>query len=463
MSRALSFREAVLLVARREFIQRARDRSFFVSTAITIGIIVLVIVFPKALNFGADEYTVAFVGPDGPAIQAVAEDQAELSDLDLVPVDVADADQAEQMVLDGDLDAYLDADSVVVERELAPSLRAVLENAHSSVAGTRALTDVGLDPEQVASALDTAELETVTLDPAADERITRGTIAFIGALVLYGQLLGYGFWVALGVVEEKSSRVVEVLLSAIPARALLAGKVLGIGVLGLAQLFAIAAVSVAAAALVGSIAFEASMLQPITARPWLVRPRLHRLRLPVRSRGRAGVPSGGATERDHAVDDARDGVLLRQLLRLLQRQRNRTAGRLGDTAGQRAGHAHPDGAGRRRAVGHRARGRADARAHRRPDRRRRSGLRGCGAANGRESAPRRSVAVGPARPLLSCAGSSRLGTSRLGRRGWVVVATGIPAPPAADFVGRFTPTTPEPASPAAPPLRLHLRSDEAPH
>jgi ABC-2 type transport system permease protein len=263
MSRALSFREAVLLVARREFIQRARDRSFFVSTAITIGIIVLVIVFPKALNFGADEYTVAYVGPDGPAIQAVAEDQAELSDLNLVAVDVADAEQAEQMVLAGDLNAYLDADSVVVERELAPPLRAVLENAHSSVAGTRALTDAGLDPEQVASALDTAELETVTLDPAADERITRGTIAFIGALVLYGQLLGYGFWVALGVVEEKSSRVVEVLLSAIPARALLAGKVLGIGVLGLAQLFAIAAVSVAAAALVGSIAFEASMLQPI--------------------------------------------------------------------------------------------------------------------------------------------------------------------------------------------------------
>ena len=67
MSRALSFREAAFLVARREFIQRARDRSFFVSTAITIGIIGLVIVFPKALNFGADEYTVAFVGPEGPA------------------------------------------------------------------------------------------------------------------------------------------------------------------------------------------------------------------------------------------------------------------------------------------------------------------------------------------------------------------------------------------------------------
>jgi ABC-2 type transport system permease protein len=263
MSRALPFREAMVLVARREFVQRARDRSFFVSTAITIGIIVLVVVFPRALNFGADEYHVAFAGPDDAALPAVARTQAELADVDLTVVEVVDADEAEVLVREGNLDAYIEGDSVVVERDLPSSLRAVLENAHSAVSGTRALEEAGIDPEQVASALDTARLELVTLDPEADERTTRGGIAFIGALVLYGQLLGYGFWVALGVVEEKSSRVVEVLLSAIPARALLAGKVLGIGLLGLTQLLVISIVAVGAATLAGSLALEASMLQPI--------------------------------------------------------------------------------------------------------------------------------------------------------------------------------------------------------
>lgn len=263
MSRALPFREAMVLVARREFMQRARDRSFFVSTAITIGIIVLVVVFPRVLNFGADEYAVAFTGPDGAAMQVVAQAQAELADVDLTAVAVADPDEAEALVRDGDLDAYVEGDAVVVERDLPSSLRAVLENAHSAVSGTRALEDAGIDPDQVTSALDTARLELVTLDPEADERTTRGGIAFIGALVLYGQLLGYGFWVALGVVEEKSSRVVEVLLSAIPARALLAGKVLGIGLLGLTQLLVISVVAVGAATLAGSLALEASMLQPI--------------------------------------------------------------------------------------------------------------------------------------------------------------------------------------------------------
>jgi ABC-2 type transport system permease protein len=263
MSRALPFREAMVLVARREFVQRARDRSFFVSTAITIGIIVLVVAFPRVLNFGADEYHVAFAGPDGAALPAVARTQAELADVDLTVVEVVDADEAEVLVREGNLDAYIEGDSVVVERDLPSSLRAVLENAHSAVSGTRALEEAGIDPEQVASALDTARLELVTLDPEADERTTRGGIAFIGALVLYGQLLGYGFWVALGVVEEKSSRVVEVLLSAIPARALLAGKVLGIGLLGLTQLLVISIVAVGAATLAGSLALEASMLQPI--------------------------------------------------------------------------------------------------------------------------------------------------------------------------------------------------------
>lgn len=263
MTRALSFREAVALVARREFVQRARDRSFFVSTAITIGIIALFVVFPRVLSFGADAYQVAFPGPDGPALQGAAEAQAELADVELTVVDVADADEAERRIRDGSLDAYVEGDSVVVERDLDTSLRAALENAHGSVAGRQALQDAGLDPDQVASALDTARLETVTLDPEAEERNTRGTIAFFGALVLYGQLLGYGFWVALGVVEEKSSRVVELLLSAIPARALLAGKVLGIGLLGLAQLLLIAAAGVAVGVASGSIRLNGAMLQPV--------------------------------------------------------------------------------------------------------------------------------------------------------------------------------------------------------
>jgi len=67
------------------------------------------------------------------------------------------------------------------------------------------------------------------------------SIAFVAALLLYFQLIGYGFWLASGIVEEKASRIVEVLLATIRARELLAGKIVGIGIVGLMQLVVIGA------------------------------------------------------------------------------------------------------------------------------------------------------------------------------------------------------------------------------
>ena len=78
-------------------------------------------------------------------------------------------------------------------------------------------------------------------------------MAFFAVLLLYGQLLTYGYWVAAGVVEEKASRVVEVILAAVRPRQLLAGKVLGLGVLALGHLLLITAVGLGAAAATGAL------------------------------------------------------------------------------------------------------------------------------------------------------------------------------------------------------------------
>jgi len=79
-------------------------------------------------------------------------------------------------------------------------------------------------------------------------------------LLLYGQLLTFGFWVASGVVEEKASRVVEVLLAAIRPSHLLAGKIVGLGILGFAQLLVIAAIGLGAATAAGSIDLDSDLL-----------------------------------------------------------------------------------------------------------------------------------------------------------------------------------------------------------
>jgi ABC-2 type transport system permease protein len=66
----------------------------------------------------------------------------------------------------------------------------------------------------------------------------------IGMVLLFVALNFYGTYVLTGVVEEKSSRVVEVLLARVPARDLLAGKVAGIGLLGVGQFAALAAIAI---------------------------------------------------------------------------------------------------------------------------------------------------------------------------------------------------------------------------
>jgi ABC-2 type transport system permease protein len=84
------------------------------------------------------------------------------------------------------------------------------------------------------------------LDPNANVRTERQVVAIFVAVLLYVALVLYGQIVAAGVVEEKSNRIIEILLSTVRARQLLFGKVIGIGLLGLIQLVLVSGAAVAA-------------------------------------------------------------------------------------------------------------------------------------------------------------------------------------------------------------------------
>ena len=83
----------------------------------------------------------------------------------------------------------------------------------------------------------TPELTAVTLHRSDAKTTDAETlVAYVGSLLLLMSLAVYGQWVVTGVVEEKNNRVVEIILSTVRPRHLLAGKVIGIGLLGLSQL-----------------------------------------------------------------------------------------------------------------------------------------------------------------------------------------------------------------------------------
>jgi ABC-2 type transport system permease protein len=258
----LSSLQAVRLVARREFVERGRDRSFMVSTVVTLLILLAVIVIGQFLDGGSEKYDVG-VAPGAGVNAETLQRQAEALDVEVTPQEVT-ADEARTQVQDGDLDAAVVGESeVVVAEELSGTLRLLVEASVRDVLGEQRLAERGLDPADVAEALAVPPLEVTAIDPPDEGADQRRGIAFIGTLLLYGQVFGYGFWVALGVVEEKSSRVVELLLSTISPRALLAGKIVGIGLLGLLQLVVVAVVGLAVALLTDTVSLDGDVLGPM--------------------------------------------------------------------------------------------------------------------------------------------------------------------------------------------------------
>jgi len=221
----------IRLVARRELTERVRERSFLVSTGITLGIIVLAVLLPLIFGFGGPKHYVV-AGGDA-AGRAVAE-QA---------VRVADSFDATVVVSDRDPDATVEGGEIRSTDEPDDTLVNILQVAN----------------QQVQSAPPPA-LRVVTSSPVDPDRDAKAGLAFFAILILYGQLLTYGMWVATGVVEEKSSRVVEILLSTIRPRDLLAGKAIGLGLLGLGQLLVISTVGLIVAAVSGALHVDGNLV-----------------------------------------------------------------------------------------------------------------------------------------------------------------------------------------------------------
>ena len=106
--------------------------------------------------------------------------------------------------------------------------------AYTNARTIEVLNDAGVDLTEVAAAQQPPEIR--PLEPSDPNRDTAFLFANVGVILLFIAIFTFGTWVLTGVVEEKQSRVVEVVLATVQPRDLLVGKVLGIGLLGLVQL-----------------------------------------------------------------------------------------------------------------------------------------------------------------------------------------------------------------------------------
>jgi len=237
------------LVAARDFWVRLRERSFLISTLLNV-IVISVLVLAGASRAGAAPgFELGYVG--GPQVAAIAEGAATLGaagGVQMRVVDLEEAGAADVALRAGSVDAVLSTGQLVGLETVDATLRALVQTSAHDRAVLAALERRGASPTELAAANDREPLDEAVLRRAPAPVGDVG-VAFIGVLLLYGQLFGYGIWVATGVIEEKASRVVEMLLSAIRPRQLLAGKIIGIGTLGLCQLAVIAGFAIALASI----------------------------------------------------------------------------------------------------------------------------------------------------------------------------------------------------------------------
>lgn len=249
-----SFR-AVSMVAGREMAERIRSKALLVTTVITILVVIAAVVLPQIIFDETEQFSLGVVGAPPSGFEAALTVAAVGRELEVEVTSFDSLIDAEQALESGDIDAVADFDAgeLVVSELPDGSLEAAISSSLQQSQFLQRLEEAGVDPAQALRLLEPTEPLTVrSLNDQSQEELETGFITSgIGVILLLLFITMYGQWVLTGVLEEKSNRVVEVLLATLEPWQLLAGKVMGIGLLGLGQLVLLALVGYSAALVTG--------------------------------------------------------------------------------------------------------------------------------------------------------------------------------------------------------------------
>jgi ABC-2 type transport system permease protein len=239
--------EAAALVARREIEQRVRGRVFLLGT---LAIVILVFAAALIPSLRAEEdgaLTIGLVGSTPATLVEGLHTGAEGLGATVETRPYRTIASGELALRDGDVGVLVvDGRRLVWKSQPEDRLREVAGGAIQRARWLPRAAGFGLTAEQANALLAAEPVPERQLEPSDPDDEARYAAALLGALLLGLTLSLYGQAVANGVAQEKGTRVMEVLLSRVAPRDLLAGKVIGIGLVGLAQLLVGALASLAA-------------------------------------------------------------------------------------------------------------------------------------------------------------------------------------------------------------------------
>jgi ABC-2 type transport system permease protein len=243
------------LVAWREIRERLRSRMFRVVTVVLLAVVAAAVVIPT-IHSGTTQARKVGVVAGTPSLRAELEALARGVGIRVELVGEPDLSRARAALGAGRVDMVVAAGKILVKSPISASDTSsgarYVRDVSLSLGEQRAFAQAGLSPAQAATVAKARPLPVDSIQPGKSARTTSEATALLGVILIFIVLTQYLTWTLMGVMEEKASRVVEVLLATVRPIQLLAGKVSGIGAVALAQATALVAFALILGDAVGS-------------------------------------------------------------------------------------------------------------------------------------------------------------------------------------------------------------------
>jgi ABC-2 type transport system permease protein len=236
----------IRVIAEREFLTRVRSRVFAITTVLTVAAIAgYILLQAYVFNKSATSLEVGFVGTAQSIAAPVRAEAAGLGETITIH-SYASAAAGTADVASGTLDALVSGSgagtTMTVQSTVDPILQTALNDQARQQVLTQYLTQHSLPPSDVLGQL-AFSVGVDELSPINAARVEQIVIGLLVAGILYVTMIVYGQLVAAGVIEEKSNRIVEILLATVRPWQLMLGKITGIGLVALIQVVLVAGVA----------------------------------------------------------------------------------------------------------------------------------------------------------------------------------------------------------------------------
>lgn len=241
----------ILLIIQREFITRVRKKTFLLMTLLAPLLLAAVMIVPGLLaSMPEDDKSIVVL--DEPSILVPEEGTSQFS-LEYLNPNEFDLETGKTFLRESDKDALLyipsgngwDPDFIknnillFGKEDIGIDLQRFVERQLEEKINQQKLIRQGVDPDVVAQTKTKVTIKSFTMGEEGNEETSatplKMGLGYIAGILIYFFIFFYAVQVMRGVIEEKTSRIVEVIISSVRPRQLMMGKILGIGLVGVVQ------------------------------------------------------------------------------------------------------------------------------------------------------------------------------------------------------------------------------------